>query len=140
MPNEHISPTPVQQRLVNIGMLIQFHLAAIGHLVGWVLAFRDLQDGYGVEMFVYQGVPISFAILIGFYIIFRFRLAYSSFDAALVFMIVLNIAHALFMGFHGLILTPLFLITPLRLAIPILLYSIALHSYRATKYSIVCDS
>ena len=126
-------------------MFIQFHLAALGHLAIWLLIFSEVQRGASGGILFYQGIPVSFVILIAFYFLFRFRLAYSSFDNALVFMIVLNVAHALFIGLHGLILTPLFLITPLRLAIPIVLYSIALHHYNAHRrltepQSLDCDS
>jgi hypothetical protein len=36
MSTERIPPTAAQRRLVNIGMFIQFHLAALGHLVVWL--------------------------------------------------------------------------------------------------------
>jgi len=133
---EHIPPTPAQQRLVNIGMLLQFHLAALGHLAMWVGMFYGLLQSDPetneahviIEAFVYTGLPISFGILVAVYIFFRCLLAYTDFGTALLVMISLNLLHAGIMGLAGLGL-PLFFIVPIRLAIPIVLYSIACYFY-----------
>ena len=132
MSNDRISPTPAQRRLVNIGMFIQFHLAAIGHVVVWVMMFYELhfrqhpedwyrEGGFITEIFVYQGIPISLGILVAVYILFRCLLAYAKFGTALKAMITFDVLHALLLCFT--------IIVPARLAIPIVLYSIALHRY-----------
>ena len=137
MTQERIPPTLAQHRLVNIGMLIQFHLAAVGHLVVWLKMFNELlhppipegwtyeewyrEGGFIIEIFVYQGIPISFGILVAVYILFRCLLAYVNFDTALVTMISLNVLHALLMCWT--------IIVPARLAIPIVLYSVACYSF-----------
>jgi len=139
MSTERIPPTPAQQRLVNIGMLIQFHLAAIGHLVVWLWMLYELykpppegwtpeqwygEAGFIAEIFVYQGIPISFGILVAVYVIFRCLLAYANFGTAMIIMIIIDVFHALIMCFT--------IIVPVRLAIPIVLYSIACYHYRTT--------
>ena len=131
MSTERILPTPAQQRLVNIGMFIQFHLAAIGHLVVWLLAFYAMLQPHVFawgelppEAVVYVGIPISFGILVAVYILFRCLLADSDFGTALVIMISLNIVHAFLMCWT--------IIVPIRLAIPIVLYSIARYHYHTT--------
>ena len=137
VPTECLSPTPAQRRLVNIGMFVQFHLAAIGHLVVWLWMFYSLlyptipagwtyeewygEGGFIIEIFVYQGIPLSFGILVAVYILFRCLLAYANFGTALVVMITLDILHALIMCFT--------IIVPVRLAIPMVLYSKALYSF-----------
>jgi len=149
MSTERIPPTPAQRRLVNIGMLIQFHLAAIGHVIMWIMLFRELHEpppegwtyeewymegGFITEAFVYQGIPLSFGILVAVYILFRLLLAYANFGIALAIMIVLDVFHAGIMGLIG-IGTGfiLFYIVPIRLAIPIVLYSIACYFYHTTQ-------
>ena len=128
-------PTPSQQRLVNSGMVIQFHLAAIGHLVVWLWMFIYLlynpqpydpsdEGHFIIEIFVYQGIPVSFGILVAVYIIFRCLLADANFGTALIFMIIIDVLHALIMCVT--------IIVPARLIIPIVLYSIALYHYRTT--------
>jgi len=131
MTTERIPPTPAQQRLVNIGLLIQFHLAAIGHLVVWVWAFGAMLKPHVFdwgemppEAVVYVGIPISFGILVAVYIIFRCLLADANFGTALIFMIIIDVLHALIMCVT--------IIVPARLIIPIVLYSIALYHYRTT--------
>ena len=140
MTQERIPPTPAQQRLVNIGLLIQFHLAAVGHFVVWVYMFYSLlqppipegwtyeqwygEIGFITEIFVYQGIPISFGILVAVYILFRCLLAYANFGTALTIMIVIDVFHALIMC--------LTIFVPARLAIPIVLYSIACYYYYTT--------
>ena len=135
MSGNRIPPMPEQCRLVNIGMFIQFHLAAVGHLVVWLWMFYQLQqytppmhpsdEGYDAffitTIFVYEGIPISFGILVAVYILFRCLLAYADFGSVLVFMIAFNVIHAL--------LLCITIIVPVRLAIPIVLYSIALYCY-----------
>ena len=137
MLGNRVLPTPAQRRLVNIGMVIQFHLAAIGHLVVWLQMLHKLHNpkipegwtyeqwynegGFITEIFVYQGIPISFGILVAVYILFRCLLAYADFGSVLVFMIAFNVIHALLLCFT--------IIVPARLAIPIVLYSIALYHY-----------
>jgi hypothetical protein len=114
-------------------MLIQFHLAALGHLVLWLWMFYDLHhlhaaDWEGavvLEVFVYYGLPISFAILVTVYILFRCLLAYASFSTALTTMIAVDVLHAIVMGFT--------IIVPVRLAIPIVLYSIACYSVHRSE-------
>jgi len=146
MSTQCIPPTPAQQRLVNIGMLIQFHLAAIGHVVTWLHMYHSLlhptipegwtyeqwymEGGFIIETFVYTGLPISFGILVAVYITFRLLLAHANFGTALAIMISLNVLHAGIMGLIGIgtgII--LFCIVPVRLAIPIVLYSVALYFY-----------
>ena len=137
MSTERIPPTPAQQRRVNIGMLIQFHLAAIGHIALWVLMFTYLlynphpdpadEGHFIIEIFVYQGLPISFGFLIAVYIFFRCLLAYANFGTALKIMIAFNVFHA--------VICCLTIIAPVRLIIPIMLYSIALYHYRTTWLS-----
>jgi len=134
MTQERIPPTPAQRRLVNIGMLIQFHLAAIGHIVVWLIMFFELMQhpfeewnsagGGLLIVFVFPGIPISFGILVAVYILFRWLLAYADFGFALAIMISLNVLHALLMSFT--------IFVPARLAIPIVLYSFALYHYRTT--------
>ena len=120
MSNARIPPTLVQRRLVHIGMLIQFHLAAIGYLTVWLWTLEDLLP---------FGIPFSFGILVTVYILFRLLLAYARFGVALVSMISISGLHAILMGFLGFAM-PLFFIVPVRLAIPILLYSAAYYHYR----------
>jgi hypothetical protein len=114
-------PALAQRRLVNIGMFIQFHLAAVGHLAMWLWMFYDLHfggDNYDLtEIVVYGGIPISFCVLVAMYILFRCLLAYANFDTALKTMITIDILHAIVMCFT--------IITPARLVIPIVLYLIA---------------
>ena len=133
-------PTPAQLRLVNIGMVLQFHLAAIGHLAVWVYAYYSLlyptipdgwtyeewyrEGGFITEAFVFPGIPISFGILVAVYILFRCLLAYTSFSTALKVMIGIDVLHSLLMCFT--------IFVPARLAIPIVLYSIALYSFVRT--------
>ena len=140
MTQERIPPTPAQQRLVNIGMLIQFHLAAIGHLAMWLYMYHALlhptipegwtyeewyrEGGFITEIFVYQGIPLSFGILIAVYILFRCLLAYANFGTALAIMISFNVLHTLLMCWT--------IIVPARLAIPIVLYSFACYYYYNT--------
>jgi len=129
MSTERIPPTLAQQRLVNIGMLIQFHLAAIGHLVVWLWMFYDpdYQQGKSdgiTEIFLYTGIPISLGILVAVYIVFRCLLAYANFGNALAFMISFSLFHAIIMCFT--------IIVPARLIIPIVLYSIARYHYHTT--------
>jgi len=148
MSSERIPPTPAQQRLVNIGMLIQFHLAAIGHLVmwgrmlyallhptipeGWTVEQWYNEGGFIVEIFVYQGLPISFGILVAVYILFRCLLAYTNFGSALRVMITIDVLHALLMCFM--------IIVPARLAIPIVLYSIAWYHYRRHRVNLLREN
>ena len=154
MSNERISPTPAQQRLVNIGVLIQFHLAAIGHLVVWLwmlitvirtptpihLSDAGYDSWFIASIFVGTGIPISFGILVAVYILFRCLLAYANLGTALTVMITFNVLHASIMGLVGLGLIPLFLIVPLRLAIPTILYYCALRSYNITKINIANEN
>jgi len=148
MSTERIPPTPAQRRLVNIGMLIQFHLAAIGHLVVWVWMFYDLlynplpygpdDEGYIFvmiqETFVYRGIPFSFGVLIAVYIFFRCLIAYANFGTALKIMISITAFQAILMGVIGVGTGVIFFrIVPLRLAIPIMLYSIACYFYHTTQ-------
>ena len=139
MLKERVPPTLGQRRLVNVGMFIQFHLAALGHLVvwgamlysllyptipeGWTYKEWYMEGGFITEIFVYQGIPISFGILIAVYILFRCLLAYAQFETALFVMIFLDVVHALFMCWT--------IIVPARLAIPIVLYSMAWFHYHA---------
>jgi uncharacterized membrane protein len=113
-------------------MLIQFHLAAFGHIALWLLAFYDLhqshapgwEEGAVLAAMVYAGLPLSFGVLIIIYILFRLLLAYTDFSTALKTMITVDIVHAVVMS--------IVIITPLRLAIPIVLYSIACYCYYRT--------
>ena len=133
-----IPPTPAQRRLVNIGMFIQFHLAAIGHLVVWLWLCYTIQQyptpinpqdgGYFILTAFSEGTPISLGILVAVYILFRCLLAYANFGTALKYMITIDVMHALLMGLFAFSFL-LFLIVPVRLAIPIVLYSIACYSY-----------
>ena len=153
MSNSHIPPTPGQRRLVNVGMFIQFHLAAVGHLAMWLYMLYELhfptipegwtyekwymEGGFITEIFVYQGIPISFGILVAVYILFRCLLAYADFGTALFVMIFLDVVHALLMCWT--------VIVSARLAIPIVLYAMALHHYNAHRrltepQSLDCDS
>jgi len=141
MTERRFPPTPAQQRLVNIGMLIQFHLAAIGHLAMWVWMYCELlrtdptNEGYVIfQVFVCLGIPISFGILVAVYILFRCLLAYANFGIALAIMISLNVLHAGFMGLVGLGTGayPIFIV-PVRLAIPIILYSFACYHYHTAQ-------
>jgi hypothetical protein len=147
---EAILPTPVQLRLVNIGMFIQFHLAAIGHVVVWLWMLHSFQNpkipdgwtyeewyregGFIIEIFVYQGIPFSFGILVAVYCFFRGLLIHANFGTALVIMIVFNVLHATLFGLAAVGLgAPLFLIVPARLAIPIVLYAIACYLYHRPR-------
>ena len=125
MTEKRFVPTPAQQRLVNIGMVLQFHCAAIGHLVVWLWMLYELMNPHSeydlLEVFVYAGIPISFGILVAVYILFRCLLAYANFSTALKAMLAINILHSLLMGFT--------IIVPARLAIPIVLYSFAYYYY-----------
>ena len=128
MSTERIPPTLAQQRLVNIGMLIQFHLAAIGHLVVWGWAFYAMHRPHVYnwgelppEAVVYVGLPISFGFLVAVYIFFRLLLAYDNFDSALKTMIIFNAFHA--------VICCMTIIAPVRLIVPIILYRLALRSY-----------
>ena len=127
-------PTPSQQRLVNIGMVIQFHLAAIGHLVVWVwmlivvlrtVYFDEIHNEWLTAVILILGIPISSGILVAVYILFRYLLAHAKFGTALITMIVIDVLHSVVMGCT--------IIVPLRLAIPIVLYSIALYSFVRTS-------
>jgi len=128
MSTERIPPTPAQQRLVNIGMLIQFHLAAIGHLVVWLWMVYELfqpvqphdEGRIVVEVAAYAGIPISFGFLIAVYLFFRYLLAYAKFDSALKTMIIFNAFHA--------VICCMTIIAPIRLIVPIILYRLALRS------------
>ena len=133
MGNERQKMTPYQRRLVNIGIVIQFYLAAIGHVVVWGMMYRSLQrtvdpnnEGLFItEIFVYTGIPISFGILIAVYIFYRILLAYASLETALSWMIGLNLIHSV-------IMFP-FYVTPLRLAIPTILYCLAYRGCRKER-------
>ena len=134
MANEKAHPpTANQKRLVDIAFVIQFYLAALGHLALWCFMYRELlrippvplgepdEGRFIVEIFVYQGIPISFGVLVAVYIVFRCLLAYAKFTTAMWSMIVWNIFHSVVMCFTY--------IVPIRLAIPTILYIIALRSY-----------
>jgi hypothetical protein len=138
MSNKRIPPTPGQRCLVDVGMFIQFHLAAVGHLIVWLWMFYELLystipdgwtyeewhwkgDGFILEIFVYQGIPISFGILVAVYIFFRCLLAYANFRTALIVMVAFDIIHSLLMCFT--------IIVPARLIIPIMLYAMACRRY-----------
>ena len=130
MQTDRISPTSAQRLLVNIGMLVQFHLAAVGHIAIWLLEVYNIAkygyDGFEVGIFLWFIIPISFGFLIAFYVIFRLLLAFADFGTALVAMITIDIFHAILMGVLG------FMIVPIRLSIPIVLYAIAYYYYRTT--------
>ncbi len=118
-------PTAHQQRLLNIGMVLQFHLAAVGHVLLWLVLFFSLSydvpydpDTFVTRIAVGEGIPISFGVLVAVYIFFRILLAKADFSNALITMIVFNILHSI-------IMSPL-LITPLRLLVPTILYAFAL--------------
>jgi hypothetical protein len=133
MSTERIPPTVVQRRLVNVGMFIQFHLAALGHLFFWCVVgynFIVMGDGFAAGIFFWFVIPFSLSFLVVIYITFRRLLAEDGFGSALITMITFDVFHAGFMGFLVLVTIPVFLITPIRLAIPIILYSIAYLSYR----------
>jgi hypothetical protein len=123
--SEKTVSTLTPQHLVNAGMFIQFHLAALGHIVIWLWMFVDRYDPHfgsggepGIsEIFLYTGIPISFGVLVAVYILFRCLLAYANFGTALITMITIDVLHAIVMCFT--------IITPARLVIPIVLYSIA---------------
>lgn len=122
-------PTPYEHRLVYIGIVIQFYVAAFGHLVLWIKMFHELrlppepndEGRFITEIFVYQGIPVSFGVLVAVYILFRLLLALTRFQTALGWMIGLNIFHSIIMFFA--------VITPLRLLIPTILYAVAYRSY-----------
>lgn len=125
-------PTPYQKRLVNIAFVIQFYLAALGHLAMWCYMYWSLfqpsppddiydEGKFVTEIFVYQGIPISFGFLVAVYILFRCLLAYTGFSTALKWMIGLDVVHSILL--LGVV------ITPVRLLIPIILYSVAFRSY-----------
>ncbi len=118
-------PTTRQQRLLNIGMVLQFHLAAVGHVLLWLVMFFSLSydgpynpDNFITEIFVSTGIPISFGVLVAVYIFFRILLTKADFAKALKVMIIFNLLHSIIMS--------IFLITPLRLLIPTILYAFAL--------------
>jgi len=150
MLNRCISPTPEQHRLVNIGMFIQFHLAAVGHLAVWVCAFDALINGGGFPagILAWFVVPISFGVLVAAYILFRFLLAYADFSTTLTVMISINVCHSILatlLLFSPIVIAEFFYIVPVRLAIPIVLYSMALYHYKAHRrltepQSLDCDS
>ena len=129
MSTERIPPTPAQQRLVNIGLFIQYHIAVIGHFAVWLWVFcgryfmHNDWDGLA-EIFLYIGIPTSLCILVAVYNLFRWLLAYADFGTALTAMIFIDILHALLMCFT--------IFVPVRLAIPIVLYSIACYYYYTT--------
>lgn len=127
-------PTQRQRRLVDIGILLQFYAAAVGHLVVWLWVFYSLsqrpphQEGqpydetrFVMEIFVFPGIPISFGVLVCVYIVFRLLLAYAEFPTALMMMIALNIFHSLLMCQT--------VFVPARLLIPTILYAVALYFY-----------
>jgi hypothetical protein len=142
MSENRLSPTPAQRLLVNIGMIIQFHLAAIGHLVAWWQTLHSFQNpkipdgwtyeqwymegGFITETVVFTGIPISLGILIAMYILFRCLLAYAGFEIALPIMISISFLQAIAIGF-------IFYPTAARLAIPIVLYSIACYRYHVMQ-------
>lgn len=131
--NGNMPPTPQQKRLVDIAFIVQFYLAALGHLALWCYMFWSLRqlppppvDGWDdarfvTEIFVYQGIPISLGVLVAVYILFRCLLAYADFASAMTAMIILNVFHSIVMF--------LVVITPVRLLIPTILYIAALRSY-----------
>ena len=129
MPKGCILPTLEQRRLVDIGMLIQFHLAAIGHFVVWALVFYELRrpqpDGWEgavvFEIAFYAVIPISFVVLVVMYVLVRLLFVYVGFGTALATMWWMSVVQAVIMCFT--------IITPLRLAVPIVLYSIASYHY-----------
>lgn len=122
--NTYANAMPLQKRLIDIAFVIQFYLTALGHFVVWCYMFWQLHttppvDGpdegrFILAIFVYQGIPISFGVLIGVYIAFRCLLAYAKIDTALTTMMSLNLLHGIVMCFT--------VITPIRLIIPTLLY------------------
>lgn len=125
------SLTKFQKRLIDIGFIIQFYLAALGHFVVWWEMYnamlrpappKDFDDTrFIAEIFVFQGLPVSFGFLVFVYILFRCVLWSTKIDTALSFMICFNVIHSLLLCF--------FIITPARLTIPTLLYAIAYYSY-----------
>ena len=127
--------SPYQRRLVNIGIVIQFYLAAIGHFVVWGMMYHSLQRPFAnsnddtrfvVEIFVHTGIPISFGILVAVYIFYRLLLAFTKLETALGWMITLNLIHS------GIML-PFWFIVPLRLAIPTILYCFAYRDCRKER-------
>ncbi len=116
------------QFYIRLGFILQFYLAAIGHLVVWLLLFiawktapPDDEGSIFYEVFVTLGIPISFAVLIAVWIFFHF-MARKATSNTLFIMILFNIIHGILM-FQ-------MLITPLRLLFPTLCYY---KSWRALK-------
>ena len=134
MGNERQKMTPRQQRLVNIGIVIQFYLAAIGHFVVWGMMYHSLQhtvdpnnEGLFItEILVYTGIPVSFGILVAVYVLYRLLLAFTRSETALSWMITLNLIHSI-------IAFPLWFIAPIRLAIPTILYCLAYRDCRKER-------
>lgn len=118
-------PTLCQKRLVDIAFVIQFYLAALGHLVVWcylsLVSCHSGIDAIVVVYIIYLGIPISLVVLVAVYILFRCLLDYLPFPTAMVSMIVLNVLHGLVMS--------CIVITPFRLLIPTILYAMAFCTY-----------
>jgi len=134
MGNKMQKMTPYQRRLVNIGIVIQFYLAAIGHFVVWGMMYHSLQHPFEnpnddtrfvVEIFVHTGIPISFGILVAVYVLYRLLLAFTRSETALSWMITLNLIHSGIMF--------IFCVTPIRLAIPTILYCLAYRDNRKER-------
>ena len=145
MPNNRIPPTLGQRRLVNIGMFIQFHLAALGHLAAWVCAFDALINGGGflAGILAWFVVPISFGILVAVYVLFRFLLACADFGTALTAMLLINVCHAYLatlLLFSRIVIAEFFCIVPVRLAIPIVLYATACYLYRQHRVKLLQEN
>ncbi|MGL6197251.1 MAG: hypothetical protein ACRC2T_20765 [Thermoguttaceae bacterium] len=120
--------TPYQERLVKIGIFIQFYLAAIVHVITWLFMVyllycmksdpgHSYRSGAFLEAIVYAGLPISFGVLVVLYILFRLLFRFLHFSGALEIIITLNIIHATIMM--------MLIITPLRLLVPTILYILA---------------
>ena len=126
MSGNHIPPTLVQLRLVNIGMVIQFYLTAVGLAFVWWGAFVALMEGEGFPagIMAWFIMPTLFGILIVLYILFRCLLAFCKFSTALAGMISISCFLAIITY-----VTYFTIIVPLYLAIPITLYSIAYCKY-----------
>ena len=127
MANERFPLTTAQRWLVNIGMFIQFHLVAIGLLFVWWVVFYNfafMGEGFASGIFFWFIIPFCFGCLLSVYIFFRLLLAYTNFDIALTIMIMIDVCFAVFMGTT--------IIVPVYLAMPIVLYSIALYSFAHT--------
>ncbi len=119
-----------QRFLINIGLFVQFPLAALGHVALWLYLRKYSLPGEAdviASAFVEVVLPVSLILLLVVYVLFRYLLAKFEPRAALSWMISFNAIHSLF---WCLFLMPIPL---LRLLLPTILYVIVDYSLYEEK-------